>query len=761
MTLEQKLKGIVKKINARKFKVEANVDDVSHYVDACINIQNWKINVTVDSNIEESLQQIPQGLIPGKNLLDDLLYAVSFHELGHNQNPEGFFGCPGDEEYFKKIVEGIRDALEELDVADGRKDQLVPEVANLFEDYIVNCSYALKDKERGSFRNGMSSFYFLNSLHRSENGQCEQQGFQQLFGQFVDLQLKTFWREGEIREYASGITRDYSGELARDLFHIFSDSEELADKLMNNDLSRDEELDYYGELNDKEKWNLKAYEFTKRIYDLLDNQQQPDPNQYDQGQGQGQGQQQGQSQGQQGDGQQGQGQQQCQPQGQQGDGQQGQGQQESATGGISGGAFKPSGEYFTQKYEKDKKFRNKINEEVDHRSKSDSFGDDTSDYGEDNFGEGNEIELPETLQDNRIDPLEDLSKDNPGKGRGNPSGAFGPGPEDYINKYKVNRDGFKGIPPFLQPHVCDHGLPGTMGEAKVELQFSQIDQLYKKLAGKLKVPVRPSDEPTVSEFVIGHASKTELNEFGIGASLDGIAWGSTIALPTGEFQFYQHQAPITVKEEVTPQPLTFDRDVLFIGDVSASMGYSLVGDRERFRKKDSGIQGYDCFCILARSFVDTVKELGVVGVNYGAFLFGNHSRFSGWSEDEKKILNYIYNGYGDACIENLEIKKFLGLFKQHGRENPDKRILTVMLSDGYIRNHDRALAAADHLIERGHEFVYIQYNGADYSDVGYNDSEAQNKMRSFAQGLLERGQQVFQIKTYKNLFEIDLDLGLS
>ena len=55
MTLEQKLKGIVKKINARKFKVEANVDDVSHYVDACINIQNWKINVTVDSNIEESL----------------------------------------------------------------------------------------------------------------------------------------------------------------------------------------------------------------------------------------------------------------------------------------------------------------------------------------------------------------------------------------------------------------------------------------------------------------------------------------------------------------------------------------------------------------------------------------------------------------------------------------------------------------------------------------------------------------------------------
>ena len=46
-----------------------------------------------------------------------------------------------------------------------------------------------------------------------------------------------------------------------------------------------------------------------------------------------------------------------------------------------------------------------------------------------------------------------------------------------------------------------------MGEAKVELQFSQIDQLYKKLVGKLKVPVRPSDEPTVSEFVIGHASK--------------------------------------------------------------------------------------------------------------------------------------------------------------------------------------------------------------------------------------------------------------
>ena len=89
------------------------------------------------------------------------------------------------------------------------------------------------------------------------------------------------------------------------------------------------------------------------------------------------------------------------------------------------------------------------------------------------------------------------------------------------------------------------------------------------------------------------------------------------------------------------------------------------------------------------------------------------------------------------------------------------RILTVMLSDGYIRNHDRALAVADHLIERGHEFVYIQYNGADYSDVGYNDSEAQNKMRIFCSGIVGKRATGISDKTYKNLFEIDLDLGLS
>ena len=51
---------------------------------------------------------------------------------------------------------------------------------------------------------------------------------------------------------------------------------------------------------------------------------------------------------------------------------------------------------------------------------------------------------------------------------------------------------------------------------------------------------------------------------------------------------------------------------------------------------------------------------------------------------------------------------------------------------------------ADHLIERGHEFVYIQYNGADYSDVGYNDSEAQNKMRSLLRDCWKEGNRYFR-----------------
>ncbi len=717
-----------------------------------INTQTWEVRVTIDQNIETSLQQIPLSLIPNQNRLSDLLYAVSTHEFGHNQNPEGFFGCPGDEEYFKKIVEGIRDALEELKVADERRDQLVPEIAN--------CSYALNDKEREPFKRGMSSFYVLNSSTRSEAG------FPQLFGQYVDLQLRTFWREGDIREYARGITNNYSDNLARDLFRVFSDSEELTDKLMKNTLSRDDELNYYEELNDKKKWNLKAYEFTKKIYHLLDSQQPPSPDKSDSKQGSSGGsgsEKSDQNQEQQGTQSQRKSGQKSNPSGKQGNGepqkgessQQGKGKSEQGSqqqgdqssrseqqgqDSNTGSQYKPSDNYFTNRYKNDTEFRQQINDEI-KRNKDDNMAEKTS--------------------------IEYAAEANSEPGKGKPKGFTAGGsqfggmgkaqPSSMSVGFRMGRNsGFSEQDLeqiFQQPRrerydIPEDFLPQFKRSNNGEIDLRKIYDFFEQLAEKITLVPPKEGNDEVSRLPIGYLQRKRIERMGQ-APLNEMDWGSTMHMPNGEWSFFAKQCPLTVDEEAQPMHGS-TKDICFIGDVSGSMGYVAPMVMYGAELGSEQLQGHDNFLAMVHSVIKDIKEKQMgYHLKYSGILFSNQTRFSGWHSyyDLDTLLEWMYGGYeGGGTKFNADVLKRM-------YDEASDKFLTIMLTDGAISNAEEAAGVVGQIIKNGNEFVLIEYQPA-FGMFG-RENESQG-LTSFGNYVQQLGGEVHPISKIEDLFKITL-----
>ncbi len=739
-SLEQILKKIVRRINSKKFTVDANIKKISHNVEAYINIENWRVNVSIDKNILDTLKKLPKNSFKSKDILFDMIYAVTNHEFGHNSSPEGFFGCPGDEEYFRKTIEGIRDALDEFGVPEDGKDQVAHHIANLFEDYIVNSSYALRDKKKESFRNGISAFYFLNALNN--------EGMDKAFGAFVDIQMKTYWDKKEVREFAEKMTRDYDPKLSKDLIQIFTDNEELTDKIMNNALTEDDKLKLYDELNEKEKWNLKAYQFTKRLYEFMKNQnqcQQCGGSCSSGGGGQGSSGQDksGQSQSQE-----------SQDKGNNYQGKQKQGKSEGdkqKSGGKSSnesedgsedegidqqgneeqeenqqpennptGPMLPQNNVFTDKYQNDKEFRDKINGKPEKSQK-----------GQSNPGnQGPPIIFPfgELPQEGKMSSPPRI-KGGVGKGAGRGSGSFLPGisrgpgevftvPDDFI-------DYIKGVRP--------------------DLDINSLYQFFESLAEELTiVGKKEGDDEETQKLPIVHAHRKRIDDF-VGASLGDIDWESTLYMPGGDWNFFAKQSPITVDEEAQPE-FGSSHDLCFIGDVSGSMGFAAPLLAMGYDIPRENLQGHDAFCTMVHSIVKDLKKKKIAyHLKYSSILFSDQTNFSGWNSyyDINKLFAFMYTGYeggGTSFDANV--------LREMYRESTDK-FLTIMLSDGEITNWQQAASIVGGIIKQGNEFVLIEYGGGHYGD-------GEGRLTEFGRVVKSMGGDVHTISNINDLFKITL-----
>ncbi len=706
-SLEHKVLEILHRENEGKnFLVKARVTPKCDFLDAQIDTRHWNILLELNPKLEEQLKVLPAAMLGSTNLFDDLITAAFNHEIGHNASPEGYYGCPADELYFSGDIGAAKRALGGMGVTAQREiDLVVPMIVNFFEDYVVNVTYALSGESREKFRRGITAFYLLaSSLEKKFRSSP-------LSAMLLDVQFKTYWQKDELRRFAAETSENYLPELTEKTLDIFTQDKDLTQKVLANTMAAPDYVKLFWEISQPKHWAGKVYKFTKLVYPLLKKELQ------------------------------------------------------EGLGGLLTELFGDS--CFTQRYREDRAFREKISQEM--------YSMVVAGTGLNSRGKA----LPKkSYQGYSESPFKPSTPETA------PT-ANGPAPADQSDFEKSvsevgkrrqvttrrvpqrasGTDGFEyqPLPPWVKPNTCDHGLGGTMAEGRFPLDFNYAYDFYSQGSRVLKVPLIPNEEKEIPQLEVAYASAREINPAGLGVDFDKIAWDETIIDPNGDFHLYQKEAPITVPMEAQLQQLAFDRDILFIGDISASMGYLQVVSRERLvAPQVNELQGYDCFCILATSLVQTAEELGLGKINYAALLLGNQTHFYPWTSSKKKVLDYIYSGYADACLQRLSPQEVEHAINTHQKIAPQKKILAVMLGDGYAQwgENKMYLMAAQALLRAGHEFIYIQYNGGDFRDLGITHLDDQDQLRPLAQELKKQGQQVFQIKTYKDLFEIDYDLKI-
>ncbi len=186
--------------------------------------------------------------------------------------------------------------------------------------------------------------------------------------------------------------------------------------------------------------------------------------------------------------------------------------------------------------------------------------------------------------------------------------------------------------------------------------------------------------------------------------LENIAWERTIFVERGkeeEVWLYRKRVPYAI--EIGPEiKLESFEDILFIYDVSGSMGWSgkpLDGSK------------YD---LAIRSVYGVIKYLERIGkafhLNYGILLFSDTTSWSGWKGywEIEEIKRALFKGYqgGNTGLEKKKVEEAL--------ETSKDNFLALMLSDGEFNiNPSEALRACEKIIERGNDFVLLQFQSND------------------------------------------------
>ncbi|MHA1679508.1 MAG: hypothetical protein ACTSUE_00775 [Promethearchaeota archaeon] len=263
-------------------------DTLVHLVDAFIDMDSWKVQVTIPGNVIERLQALDRAhdimetiaRDGGKHMLEegsseirtlqsaypitprfhvflhDFLAGIAYHEFGHSKE------CPVDVHAFSAIMLAISTALE-------RKKRFSLElqhyIMNLFTDLIINIIHGLPD-ENAFFRHAMFTH------HASET----------TLGMDIDLPFCYFVLLN-CRMYQQGLSitsaleelvlpsldPSFDQKLSR-LTAIFCPTEAIATKKTRGDLaSEDEQWSIIEHVSNRDAWPAMAYEFTTIMLDIL------------------------------------------------------------------------------------------------------------------------------------------------------------------------------------------------------------------------------------------------------------------------------------------------------------------------------------------------------------------------------------------------------------------------------------------------------------------------------------------------------------
>jgi len=224
--------------------------------------KDWHVNVEVDLQLDSNICKIIKDynkkvrgfLSIGKpffeekrNNLDDLVYFVVDHEIGHWEE------CPFDIEYEKGIRDGVLKGLVKGGLTQSAALNYEPRMSNLFMDIVNNVLNANQGYDPEKYRYGMSLFYLKEGMIAGNFGKE--------FAVFVDTQLRMCMPDAE----ANGIVKYFSNyseikHLTKKAIKILNSTMNLLNYVDTDFMSRiyKSSSKIQRNLSDKKKWPIKA-----------------------------------------------------------------------------------------------------------------------------------------------------------------------------------------------------------------------------------------------------------------------------------------------------------------------------------------------------------------------------------------------------------------------------------------------------------------------------------------------------------------------
>jgi len=251
-------------VGAKPAKVQ-EFDDAEYNISAHINPYDWGIEVNLKKGYNPVKDIRQKRYAHAKKIKDGLetvvLQVGSGHEVAHWELPcESGKGCPFDEYWHDKIVEGVKNGLPE----NKKSDEIAKYVANMFEDTIINP----RVKEYFGNFSGQILFWDGEGL-RIETGKGKK-GFTPLYEAFVKINLHLFGDKWD----KIFLKRHYTND---------SKVEKAVDEVVTN-LKLEKGIKDTTSLFVKEQWSAMAEQYAKAISDLLDEMPQERLSAYDFGQ---------------------------------------------------------------------------------------------------------------------------------------------------------------------------------------------------------------------------------------------------------------------------------------------------------------------------------------------------------------------------------------------------------------------------------------------------------------------------------------------
>jgi 6-pyruvoyl-tetrahydropterin synthase len=163
---------------------------------------SWKVHISFDENLSkldnilsECDKKFNQNYFLDKNNLDNLLYFIVGHEIGHWKY------CPAHIDDREEILSGVAEGLEESGFTKEKIEQHSHRLYNYFADIIDNTMNMYRDDNKEKYCDGFLAFYANQGLINEYSDD---------FAIFVDINAKLGINKQDTKNFASHFCKNYS-----------------------------------------------------------------------------------------------------------------------------------------------------------------------------------------------------------------------------------------------------------------------------------------------------------------------------------------------------------------------------------------------------------------------------------------------------------------------------------------------------------------------------------------------------------------------